>query len=152
MRKPKLSWTAFLKVLRLQPWELMRNGVAAFNGVLVGTVISSLYPTVYNVEMDLKMWIFICLGAIMRWGNFITDVALLALLWRYQKAYFPRWMDVRRQREKKRESKLTSVEWVFFTTKVVRKLQSTKKRTAETLSPTSSTSCMFSFRLLFQGD
>eukprot|EP00093_Oithona_nana_P013120 13120.XXX_98632_94413_1 [CDS] Oithona nana genome sequencing. len=51
-------------VLRLQPWELMRNGVAAFNGVLVGTVISSLYPTVYNVEMDLKMWIFICLGAI----------------------------------------------------------------------------------------
>ena len=44
----------------------MRNGVAAFNGVLVGTVISSLYPTVYNVEMDLKMWIFICLGAITR--------------------------------------------------------------------------------------
>ena len=56
----------FFKVLRLQPWELMRNGVAAFNGVLVGTVISSLYPTVYNVEMDVKMWIFICLGAIMR--------------------------------------------------------------------------------------
>ena len=44
----------------------MRNGVGALNGVLVGSVISSLVPNVYNVEMDLKMWIFICLGAITR--------------------------------------------------------------------------------------
>ena len=51
-------------VLRLQPWDLMRNGVAAFNGVLCGTVISCLYPAVYKVPMDLKMWIFICIGSI----------------------------------------------------------------------------------------
>jgi len=51
-------------VLRFQPWDLMRNGVAAFNGVLVGTVISALYPGVYNVEMDLKMWLFIGIGAV----------------------------------------------------------------------------------------
>jgi len=51
-------------VLKLQPWDLMRNGVAAFNGVLVGTVISCLYPAVYHVPMDLKMWIFICIGSV----------------------------------------------------------------------------------------
>ena len=45
----------------------MRNGVAAFNGVLVGTVISALYPGVYNVEMDLKMWLFIGIGAVARY-------------------------------------------------------------------------------------
>jgi hypothetical protein len=55
-----------LQVLQLQPWELMRNGVAAFNGVLVGTVISSLYPTVYDVEMSYQMWIFIVVGAFVR--------------------------------------------------------------------------------------
>ena len=55
-----------LQVLQLQPWELMRCGVAPFNGILVGTVIASLYPTVYQVEMDLKMWIFISLGSICR--------------------------------------------------------------------------------------
>jgi len=65
-KNSKLSSTCFLKVLRLQPWELMRNGVGALNGVLVGSVISSLVPNVYNVKMDLKMWIFICLGAITR--------------------------------------------------------------------------------------
>ena len=55
----------------------MRCGVAPFNGILVGTVIASLYPTVYQVEMDLKMWIFISLGSICRYVFRIYGKAFL---------------------------------------------------------------------------
>ena len=38
-------------LLGLHPWGLVNNGVSSFNGVLVGTVISILYPgrVSYNV-------------------------------------------------------------------------------------------------------
>ena len=61
-----LTLNCCFKVLHLQPKELIKNGVGALNGVLVGSVMSSLVPAGYNIEMDLKMWIFICLGAITR--------------------------------------------------------------------------------------
>ncbi len=54
------------QVLRLQPWDLMRNGVAAFNGVLVGTVTSVLFPAFYQVEHTTLMWIFIVIGSFVR--------------------------------------------------------------------------------------
>ena len=53
----------------------MRNGVAPFNGILVGTVTSVLYPAFYKLnemqldeayDLTLKMWIFICLGSFAR--------------------------------------------------------------------------------------
>lgn len=43
---------------------MVNNGVAGFNGVLVGTVISILYPAVYGVERSEGMWICIALGAL----------------------------------------------------------------------------------------
>ena len=57
------------QLLRLAPWDLMRNGVAAFNGILVGTVISSLYPGVYGVERSLAMWLFIVFGSLARYES-----------------------------------------------------------------------------------
>ena len=41
----------------------MRVGLTPLNAVLVGSVVSTLYPAIYNVEMDAQMWIFICLGS-----------------------------------------------------------------------------------------
>jgi len=51
-------------ILGLHPWDLVRNGVAPFNGVLVGTVTSALYPAVYSKEMFPGLWIAIVLGAV----------------------------------------------------------------------------------------
>ena len=50
-------------LLQMQPWTAMRAGLTPLNAILVGSVISSLYPTIYNAEMDAKMWIFICIGS-----------------------------------------------------------------------------------------
>ena len=47
----------------------MRNGVAAFNGVLTGTVISVLYPGFYGTERTAEMWIFITIGALTRYSS-----------------------------------------------------------------------------------
>ena len=52
------------QILRMTPWVLMRNGVAGFNGVLVGTVFSVLFPAVYSVERSPKLWAFIAGGAL----------------------------------------------------------------------------------------
>jgi len=48
----------------LHPWGLVSNGVASFNGVLVGTVISLLYPAVYHTDRTPEMWVAIVLGAV----------------------------------------------------------------------------------------
>ena len=45
-----LTATATELCLGLHPPGLVTNGVAAFNGVLVGTVIPILYPLVYQVK------------------------------------------------------------------------------------------------------
>ena len=45
--------------LQLGPWSAMRAGLTPLNSILIGCVISSLYPT----EMDAKMWIFIGIGS-----------------------------------------------------------------------------------------
>ncbi|TRY69135.1 hypothetical protein TCAL_02513 [Tigriopus californicus] len=59
-------------ILRLQPFDLLRNGVAAFNGVLVGTVISVLYPGFYQTYRTPEMWIFIVVGSLLSaFGNFL---------------------------------------------------------------------------------
>lgn len=52
--------------MKVQPIDLTRAGVSAFNGVLVGTVISVLYPPQYDVDRDLKMWMFIVVGSFLR--------------------------------------------------------------------------------------
>ena len=46
MDKPKIvNRVVFSELLLgLHSWDLVKNGVSAFNGVLVGTVISILYP------------------------------------------------------------------------------------------------------------
>ena len=54
-------------VLRMQPRESMMSGLTPLNAVLVGSVTSSLYPTIYATNMDAKMWIFICTGAFVRY-------------------------------------------------------------------------------------
>ena len=53
-------------LLGLHPWGLVSSGVAPFNGVLVGTVISLLYPLVYDTERTPEMWVAIFLGAVIR--------------------------------------------------------------------------------------
>ena len=63
---PNQQFQIAFQLLRLAPWGLMRNGVAAFNGILVGTVISSLYPGVYGVDRSLTMWLFIVFGSLAR--------------------------------------------------------------------------------------
>ena len=55
-------------VMGLHPWPLVNSGVSSFNGVLVGTVISILYPLVYNIERSPEMWVAITLGAVVRYG------------------------------------------------------------------------------------
>ena len=50
-------------ILQMQPWTSMRVGLTPLNAVLVGSVISSLYPSIYNEDFDAKMWIFVCVGS-----------------------------------------------------------------------------------------
>jgi len=67
-------------VLGLHPWDLVGNGVCSFNGVLVGTVISILYPGVYGVERSTGMWVAIVIGAVTSvffasaFNNFLSKV------------------------------------------------------------------------------
>lgn len=52
-------------VLGLHPWGLVTNGVAAFNGVLVGTVIPILFPLFYGAEHHtIPMWVCVGLGGV----------------------------------------------------------------------------------------
>ena len=45
-------------VLQMQPWTSMRAGLTPLNAILVGSVISSLYPTIYEeTHMDAKVHI-----------------------------------------------------------------------------------------------
>lgn len=59
-----------LQIFRFQSWDLMRNGVAPLNAILVGSVISSLYPVIYKFPDDnvpyFQMWVFLCIGAFQR--------------------------------------------------------------------------------------
>ena len=50
-------------ILQMQPWTSMRVGLTPLNAVLVGSVISSLYPSIYDKDFDAKMWVFICVGS-----------------------------------------------------------------------------------------
>ena len=50
-------------ILQMQPWTSMRVGLTPLNAVLVGSVISSLYPSIYKEDFDAKMWVFICVGS-----------------------------------------------------------------------------------------
>ena len=54
------------KILHIHPWQMMRNGVAPVNGVLVGTVFSALFPVVFCTERTTELWVFIVLGAFSR--------------------------------------------------------------------------------------
>ena len=72
------------KILQIHPWQMMRNGVAAVNGVLVGTVFSALFPVVFCTERTTELWVFIVLGAFSRWGNEhqIKNVTSKPVKWR----------------------------------------------------------------------
>ena len=49
----------------LHPWGLVANGVAAFNGVLVGTVIPILFPLFYGPGHHVPhMWAAVAIGAV----------------------------------------------------------------------------------------
>jgi len=52
-------------VMGLHPWALVSNGVAAFNGVLVGTVIPILFPLFYGeAHNPAGMWVAVAVGAV----------------------------------------------------------------------------------------
>ena len=55
------------QVFHIHPWALMRNGVAPFNAVLVGTVFSALFPVVFCMERTNILWIFIVIGSFVRY-------------------------------------------------------------------------------------
>ena len=57
------------QIFRFQPWDLMKNGVAPLNAILVGSVVSSLYPLFFPEKPSLEMWIFICIGAFQRYSK-----------------------------------------------------------------------------------
>ena len=61
-----LTATVVELVLGLHPWGDLTNGVACFNGVLVGTVIPILYPAAYNTDRTLAMWLAVAGGSIVR--------------------------------------------------------------------------------------
>jgi len=50
--------------LTLHPPNLVTNGVAAFNGVLVGTCVPILYPLVYQTDRTAVMWAAVGGGAV----------------------------------------------------------------------------------------
>ena len=55
--------------LGLHPWSALENGVAPFNGALVGSVIPSLYPLLYTSDHDIEKWMAVFIGALARWAN-----------------------------------------------------------------------------------
>jgi len=48
--------------LRLHSWDMMRNGVAPFNGALYSTVTSSLFPVFFRDDRTPILWAFIAGG------------------------------------------------------------------------------------------
>ena len=61
-----LTATIVELVVGLHPWADLANGVACFNGVLVGTVIPILYPAFYHTGRTLAMWLAVFGGSIVR--------------------------------------------------------------------------------------
>ena len=55
----------------MQSWSLMRNGVAVFNGLLVGTVLAAVFPQFYETSRPLALWIFMALGAFARSADWL---------------------------------------------------------------------------------
>ena len=53
--------------LGLHPWSLVENGVAPFNGALVGSVIPSLYPSLTTSDHEIEMWMAVFIGSVARW-------------------------------------------------------------------------------------
>ena len=54
------------QVFRLQPWELMRNGVAPFNAILVGSVFSALFPEFIGPP-DYRLYVAIVICSFIRY-------------------------------------------------------------------------------------
>ena len=51
----------------LHPWELLENGVAPFNGALLGSVVTSLYPILLpEASSEVPLWIAVIVGAVSR--------------------------------------------------------------------------------------
>merc|ERR1719397_1174033 len=73
-----LTATLVELVLGLHPWGDLTNGVACFNGVLVGTVIPILYPVFYDAGRTVSMWLAVFGGSILSvffaraFGNFLS--------------------------------------------------------------------------------
>ena len=67
-----MQYRCQFQLLKVQSNDLTRAGVSAFNGVLVGTVISVLYPPQYGVDRDLKMWMFIVVGSFLRYTECVN--------------------------------------------------------------------------------
>lgn len=51
-------------LLGLHPWDMVMNGAAPLNGVLVGTVISIVFPGMNGGERTAQMWIAIVIGSV----------------------------------------------------------------------------------------
>jgi len=50
--------------LGLHPWSLVENGVAPFNGALIGSVLPSLYPLLHASGHIVQMWMAIIIGSV----------------------------------------------------------------------------------------
>ena len=61
-----LTATVVEVMVGLHPWGDLTNGVACFNGVLVGTVVPILYPATYETDRTLAMWLAVVGGSIVR--------------------------------------------------------------------------------------
>ena len=61
-----LTATVVELMVGLHPWGDLTNGVACFNGVLVGTVVPILYPATYETDRTLAMWLAVVGGSIVR--------------------------------------------------------------------------------------
>ena len=68
-----LTATVVELVVGLHPWADLTNGVACFNGVLVGTVIPILYPATYGTDRSLAMWLAVVGGSIVRSESQLTS-------------------------------------------------------------------------------
>ena len=65
----------------LQDWKLMRSGVAAFNGVLVGIGLTAITPSlIHDDHLQPAVLAFVCVGSFIRWVLHLRD-ALVVWSW-----------------------------------------------------------------------
>lgn len=60
---------AIITALTYEEESLITNGLTTYNALLVGAVTASLLRPLYGLEISQEVWIYIVVGAIMRYEN-----------------------------------------------------------------------------------